>query len=119
MILNLTQHPASKEQKENDVVNVKEKDREFLKELLTFKKLPTMEEIKYRAIALKSLAQEYNAEAVMLGGAPYLMYPLHKIMEKNNILPLYAFSLRKSKEKEKDGKVIKINIFQHIGFVGK
>lgn len=48
MILNLTQHPASVDQIEADVVNLPAKSLDELKEALTFKGLPTVQEIEHR-----------------------------------------------------------------------
>lgn len=54
----------------------------------------------------------------MIGGAPYLMILLHDALVGRDIQPLYAFSERVSVEKEEGGKIIKISVFKHVGFVG-
>ena len=50
----------------------------------------------------------------MIGGAPYLMAELEMALGWVGIIPLYAFSVRVSSEK--DG--VKTSVFRHLGFVG-
>ena len=140
MILNLTQHPATKEQVAAGVVNA-EDDR--ISNALTFTKLPTPQELETKALTLATLAQHHlywhiigknehlspNDDddevlarmvgvRVMIGGAPYLMAPLEKALRGANLTPVYAFSQRESVEVILDnGDVRKTNIFKHLGFV--
>ena len=110
-ILNLTQHLASQEQIEEGVVEPKNKD--FVKELLTFDELPTKEEIQKRATELTKIAMNEGYKKVMIGGAPYLMGMLELTLKSQGIQSVYAFSKRVSIEK--DG--VKTSVFKHIGFV--
>jgi hypothetical protein len=127
-ILNLTQHPATPEQIEAGVVDCHPLERERLKALLTFEALTTNMEIQNRAKSLCELThlahvapcgnvwhQRFNA--VMIGGAPFLMAPLEAAL-KPHFKVLYAFSERASVETTKDdGSVVKTNVFKHAGFV--
>lgn len=56
---------------------------------------------------------------VLIGGVPFLMRPLEEALERYGLVPVYAFSKRKSQEKMEDGKVIKTQVFEHLGFVGR
>ena len=55
----------------------------------------------------------------MIGGAGYFMRPLEEALREKGIKPLYSFSERKSVEKTNpDGTVTKVNVFEHVGWVG-
>ena len=122
MILNLTQHPATPEQREAGVSDLPDELRKQLVGLLTFDLLPSTEEIEDRAesIALlaDSLLPEEGNPAAMIGGAPYLMAPLEVALRNQRIRPLYAFSVRESVEQTlPDGTIRKTSIFRHAGFI--
>lgn len=132
MIINLTQHPATEDQLEQGVIDLKGEQLEALKELLTFDEIPSLQEVEDRAhdIALlaihNGLSDSDNVDAptflyAMIGGAPFLMAELEKALISNHsIEPWYAFSKRESIEEPlPNGDVRKINVFRHIGFVGK
>ena len=74
-----------------------------------------------RARELAWLAEAYRSEGitkVMIGGAPYFMSTLEKVLKEHGFTPLYAFSKRESiEEKMPDGSVKKVQVFRHIGFV--
>lgn len=54
----------------------------------------------------------------MIGGAPYFMVPLEKMIISIGLQPLYAFSERRSKDiLQEDGTVVKSTVFEHVGFV--
>ncbi len=115
-IVNLTQHPASEIQLEAGVVEPANK--QAVKDLLTFEKAPDIGEIERRATALAQIAAEAQADAAMIGGAPYLMGPLEAQLEILGVRPLYSFSRRESLEQtQSDGSVRKVNIFVHTGWV--
>ena len=115
-ILNLTQHPATKEQIEVGVIEPYEKG--VIKVLLTFDEIPTKDEMEDRAIRLARICFEENCDAAMIGGAPYFMGTLEKILKLGGIQPLYAFSKRVVKEIQKeDGSVEKKTTFKFEGFV--
>jgi len=128
MILNLTQHPATPEQKAAGVVDFPQAEREMLVKLLTFDTLPSREEIENRAFDLAELAcyNGLNGDegddpiifTAMIGGAPYLMASLEQELVAHGITPVYAFSTRESvEETQPDGSVRKVNVFRHAGFV--
>lgn len=122
MILNLTQHIATQDQLEAGVVEPSDQDKAEIKRLLTFDVLPTSAEIDYRACTLMNIAANQGegptVDAVMLGGAPFIMAALHDWALEAGIKPLYAFSVRESVEStEPDGSVVKRNVFRHMGFV--
>ena len=122
MILNLTQHPATPEQREAGVSDLPDELRKQLVGLLTFDLLPSREEIEDRAEALALLADSLLPEegnpAAMIGGAPYLMAALEAALRNQRIRPLYAFSRRESVEQTlPDGTIRKTSIFRHAGFI--
>ena len=129
MILNLTQHNTTDEQKAQLVVEPR-MTKEKIKKLLTFEEIPTKEEIEVRATKLAEIAVSeasmYAGDTdnmiwitrVMIGGAPYLMGALEKALRECGFTPVYAFSKRESEEiPQPDGSVKKIQVFRHIGFV--
>lgn len=114
-IINLTQHAATGSQVNEGVFNVEQN----LGDLLTFNSAPSEEEMKERAEKLADIAAEAKAEAAMIGGAGYFMRPLEEALKARDIRPLYSFSERRSVEKHNpDGTVTKVNVFEHVGWVG-
>lgn len=117
IIINLTQHQATPEQVAQGVVDLEPNDRDQLRALLTFEEIPSKEEIEQRAAAIASLAH-WDADAAMIGGAPYLMPALSAALKADRIQPVYAFSKRESVDMpQEDGSVRKVAVFKHIGFV--
>jgi hypothetical protein len=129
MILNLTQHVVTAEQKAQLVVEPR-MTKDKIRELLTFEEIPSKEEIESRAEKLARIAvseaNHYAGETdneiwitrVMLGGAPFFMGALEKAIRECGFTPVYAFSKRESEEiPQPDGSVKKIQVFRHIGFV--
>ena len=116
-ILNLTQHVASEAQIEAGVYNPNSDFKAELTKLLTFKWGSTSKYgILSAAIEITQMAnQQYHPEAVMIGGAPYLMGPLAKTLSEAGIRPLFAFSERVSEEDPETG--MKVSVFKHLGFV--
>lgn len=117
-ILNLTQHIATKEQQEAGVIEPINKQE--VQELLTFHTLPTKQEITNKAIALVSIALKSNVEAVMIGGATYLMGTLETMFSiyAPDIQVLHVFTTRTVQETLlPNGTVEKKVLFKHSGFV--
>jgi len=110
-IINLTQHPVSVEQKEAGVFEPA--DKEFVKALLTFEKIPQREQIISNALGLANQASMVEADAALIGGFLPLMHPLEDALRSKGIIPLYAFTKRVVEEKEG----IKTSCFVHEGFV--
>ena len=113
-ILNLTKNTTTPEQQAQGVFEPSPQDKADIKRLLTFDEIPTSEDIRQRASMLADIAVGYGADAVMVGGAPYLMPAL--VLEIPRAV--FAFSKRVSEEQlQPDGSVRKINVFKHVGFV--
>ena len=147
VILNLTQHNASKEQIEAGVIDLPSEYKNKLVKLLTFDDVPDQKEILDRANGIYGLVIDFclnNNSPIreeveelldekglvdetlfkdnfnlgfMIGGALWLMKPL--IEELAYIgTPMFAFSKRITEEiKEPDGSIKKIAVFKHLGFV--
>ena len=117
-MLNLTQYEATKEQREQGVIEPSTADKEAIKALLTFDEIPTYHDIRARAITLAEIAERYNVKYAMIGGAPYLMSSLERALASKGIIPLYAFTKRVAEEEKlPDGSVVKKTVFKHLGFV--
>jgi hypothetical protein len=128
-IVNLTQHPATQEQKDAGVRDVASENQSKLRQLLTFDTLPTVQDLRGRASQLFQLFEEETLNdnwettqdqwpSVMIGGAPYLMSHLEECFLPLGISVLYAFSQRRSvEEQQADGSVVKRTVFVHEGFV--
>ena len=118
-IINLTQHAASAEQIDQDVVQLRLDLHMRLSKLLTFETLPSQEEINNRVEGIKNILIETGIKVsfdAMIGGAPYLMGPLAKMLiEDFKAVPLYAFTQRVSVEDPVTG--VKTSVFKHMGFV--
>ena len=115
-ILNLTQHAATAEQAEAGVVDLENKAA--IQAALTFDKIPTREEMRQRATFLAEFAAANYYKRAMIGGAPFFMSELERALRHYGVKPVYAFSVRDSKEEpDGNGGVRKINVFKHVGFV--
>jgi len=128
MILNLTQHPATADQRIAGVVDLAGHELASLKQALTFDECPTDAEVRERAEFIAELAC-YNGlsgddgdspmpDRAMLGGALWLMAPLAAELEARGINPVFAFSKRDTSEETlPSGEVRKTAVFRHAGFV--
>jgi hypothetical protein len=124
-ILNLTRHPATPEQREAGVVDLPEYLQEQLVKVIEFKQIPSKQELLTRSIrVLDIIHRAYENESfpvgreVMIGGAPYFMPVLETTLRAVGLKPIYAFSRRQSIDQvQPDGKVKKVTIFRHDGFV--
>lgn len=116
-ILNLTQHPASPEQRAAGVIDPAPALRDQIRKLITFDDLPDRATIMGRAIALAGLVESLQEEfiAAMIGGAPFFMAPLERELLAIGVTPMYAFS-RRIVEESADGSE-KRAFFRHEGFV--
>ena len=114
-IINLTQHSATKVQLDAGVFDVLTDSQKS--SLLNFDEIPTHDEIYKRALILSNIARNAGVKSAMIGGAPYLMSTLEKILKISGIKPLYAFSKRDVVETPNaDGTVSKKVVFRHLGF---
>lgn len=116
IILNLTQHDSTPEQKAGGVVEPS--DKAAVRGLLTFNAIPSKEEMAEKASNLASVAVNEKAGAAMIGGAPYFMSALELALKERGVKPMYAFSVRESADvAQPDGSVRKVAVFRHLGFV--
>lgn len=117
-MLNMTQHRATGEQMAAGVVEPSPEVKEAIVSLLTVDALPSAAEVAARAQQLAAIAADEGFDSAMIGGAPWLMHPLHKALEGLGIKPHYAFSRRESvEETQPDGSIRKVAVFRHVGFV--
>ena len=118
-ILNLTQHPATAEQRAEGVFDLVNEERQALAECLTFDESPTKAEMVKRARTIVSLVVMVRPDdGVMIGGAPFFMSTLEEELKAARIPFAYAFSKRVSEERTlADGTVEKVNRFAHAGWV--
>ena len=115
-IINLTQHAATSDQVSAGVFEPA--DKSAVAALLTFEEPPTKEERAVRAATLAEMAVASEAEAAMIGGAPFFMYALEAALKDRGVRPVHAFSRRESVEKKlPDGSVQKTQVFRHAGWV--
>lgn len=122
MVLNLTQHQATSEQRAAGVFDLHPQHLAKLRDLLTFDALPSPEDVALDAEIAADLAADVAAVAgcrrIMIGGAPFLMATLERELRKRGLVPVYAFSRRESVEETMpDGTVRKTTVFRHEGFV--
>lgn len=120
VILNLTQHVATPEQKKVGVIEPTDKEKDRIRELLTFTSVPSHRELWLRAEELVNIAIAYaRSNAVLIGGAPFLMSYLEARLDINNRKAVYAFSTREVEEclDPTTGAVTKKSVFRHAGFV--
>ena len=127
IILNFTQHTLTKEQIDSLVaegftlknMEAEAEAPERLKDLLTFTRCPSREELEFRARALADYAQIYcEATDVVIGGAPYFMGALETALLERGIKPRYAFTERVVVESvNQDGSTTKTSVFRHSGWV--
>ncbi|MDR1008039.1 MAG: hypothetical protein LBL65_05695 [Campylobacteraceae bacterium] len=121
-ILNLTQHLATKEQKEQRVIDLPDDMRKELCALLTFDTLEEALNAEKRAKDIMWFVSEHydlsNIFAVMIGGAPFLIKYLEAELALYDLQPLHAFTQRIVLERQNDeGTITKQSMFKHIGFV--
>lgn len=118
-IYNFTMHKATPEQLAEGVVDLEEKDRETLINLLTFEELPSNYELDARAGQIAIQAKLLGAKKVMIGGVPFFMSYLEEALRQYDVEFVYAFSKREVIESQQlDGTVIKKSVFKHEGFIG-
>lgn len=115
-ILNLTQHAATTEQVDAGVVEPENKTA--VQAALTFDAIPSADEMRQRAEFLAAIAKDSGCNKAMIGGAPFFMAPMERALLATGITPVYAFSVRDSREEaDGNGGVRKVNVFRHVGFV--
>ena len=124
MILNLTQHTPSIDQMMEGVGDPTREHREKIHALLTFDNIPTLADMERRAEELANIveSQEYTCDTIaggvgcgdaMIGGAPYFMPVLERVLLSRGITVHYAFSVRNVVERHGGEKT---SVFRHVGF---
>jgi hypothetical protein len=124
-ILNLTQHETTQDQILAGVFEPDPEQKKTIQKLLTVEVIPTAHNLKTRAAQLAEIAWDLThgdtqdwTNAVMIGGAPFLMSYLEKALQAQGLQPLYSFSKRVVTELEhSDGTVEKKAVFKHVGWV--
>ena len=123
---NLTQHDMTEDQVNdfenmvNDAVQIINisGDNEKIKRLLTFDDIPSTEEMEKRADELIDNVCCGDENYALIGGAPYFMSTLERVLKHYDITPIYSFSKRQSIEEHlADGSVVKRNVFKHTGYI--
>lgn len=115
-VLNLTQHAASPDQVAAGVVEPTDKVK--VSKLLTFDTPPSQGDMEERARALAYVAIGQFAKSAMIGGAPFFMGTLERVLKEEGIKPLHAFSRRESVDQpQPDGSTKKVAVFRHAGWV--
>lgn len=118
MIYNLTQHTPTQEQINAGVVNPDQSILAELRELITFNQLPSKEVVEHRVRSVVEIVTKNGYNAVMLGGAPFLMGRLETALKSEGVKVVYSFTERKSVEStDENGNVVKKSVFKHVGFV--
>lgn len=126
MILNLTQHNATKDQIYAGIIDMPADFQTALKGLLTFPTTYTRADLEYRALQIHELIRDmcgapkcsppkHSLDGVMIGGMPSFMPVLEAILVSKGIRVGYACTERQSIDKEVDCKIIKTAVFVHAG----
>ena len=128
MIINLTQHSASAEQRAAGVTDLPASELAALRAALTFDSCPSATEIRERAEFIAELAchnglgtdegDDPLPQQAMIGGALWLMEPLAAELQARGIEPVFAFSVREVVERTlPDGSAEKTARFKHVAFI--
>ena len=127
MILNLTQHNATKDQQDAGISDLPELYKDFLKKKLTFPVQYDKEMLVSRANTIAKIVEDFiedtifntgvapEIDGVMVGGMPSFMPVLEATLVSKGIRVGYACTERQSIDKEIDGKVVKTSVFVHAG----
>ena len=118
LLINLTQHTLTAEQKQG-AVEVGNDVRDEVVKLITFNGLPTAGEINGNASRLAEICRDMHASHAVIGGAPYFMGPLEQALRRVGVTPLYAFTERVAVEvtNPETGEVTKTSKFNFAGWI--
>ena len=119
MILNLTQHRTTAQQRDQGISDLSPEDHAAWSQAITFTNIHTIPEQTHKAVAFAvSLARKYNATDAMIGGAMWLIAPLASALRDAGVRVWFAFSERRTVEHQnQDGTVTKTTVFEHAGLV--
>ena len=121
MILNLTQHNATKDQINAGIVDLPAEFKTALVGAITFPATYTKSDLERKARQVLEVVRDYHGSevaktaSVMIGGMPSFMPVLERVLSEYGIKVGYACTERKSVDKEVDGKIIKTAVFVHAG----
>lgn len=124
-IINLTLHAATPSQVQDGVVNLPTDLRDHLEKQQVVTDLPSETDIRDRCTRISVIAtvgwerlQLSGCPTAMIGGPPWLMFPLTMELLLMGVRSVAAFSQRTSTERLlPDGSVRKEQRFEHLGFV--
>lgn len=118
MILNLTQHAATDEQRAAGAIEVAAADKKRLTAALTFNDAPTLRSMLDAVRVVADMADVYGIRNVMVGCAPWLQCELIEELEHRGYSAWFAFSRRESVDQpQPDGSVRKVAIFRHVTWI--
>ena len=123
-VLNLTLHRADDDQLKAGVEDLTSDVYKDLRDLALVEENPSKEEIDRRARKIARIASDYCDDRglprkCMIGGAPWFVPHLLKVLRASRFRVFFAFSRRRSAE-ERDpetGVTYKAGTFKHLGFV--
>lgn len=115
-ILNLTQHLSTKVQSEQGVIEPK--DKEYVKNIITFDDIPNLEDLRQRANLLVDLCREEDVQFALIAGAHWWLIVLEHYLRLHGITPLQSFSKRVSYEHtNENGTTHLVSTFVHAGWM--
>ena len=115
-IINLTQHVSTETQQEQGVIEPK--DKEYVKNLITFEEIPTLQDLRNRANLLVEVCREMNVRFALIAGAHWWLIVLEHHLRTHGITPLQSFSKRLSFEHtNENGTVHMVKTFVHAGWI--
>ena len=115
-IVNLTQHSSTETQAEQGVIEPP--DKEYVKSLITFEDIPTLQDLRKRANLLVEICREMNMQFALIAGAHWWLIVLEHHLRIHGITPLQSFSKRVSFEHtNENGTVHMVKTFVHAGWI--
>ena len=95
-IYNFSPHESTQEQLEAGLVEPYQINKEYLRDLHTFNKIPTCDTLMDRAIELAKVVDAFQFKHILIGGAPFFMPYLTKCLKEKNCAVYFDFSRRES-----------------------
>lgn len=116
--LNITKHELTKDQINDGAFELSKEDKYKLQNLLRFDEVPEVQEIKQRVNDIINITKSYDFDALIIGGATYLIYHLVNEIKEQNLVPVVSFTKLQSVDKiGENGKVYKTQVFKHSKFI--
>ena len=126
MILNLTLHPATHEQRAAGVVDLDGPRLERLRSILTFDACPMDTDVARASILIVEIVWDWaehdrpvaGSLRAMIGGPIFLVPALSSRLVLYGVQPVCAFLVHRSVELiQPDGSIQKVDVLRHAGFV--